>query len=40
MENFKESMGRLWKGYMDLSASNLKAITLEHPLSKELVGEL
>ena len=40
MGAFKEAMGRLWKGYRDLSASNLEATTLEHPLNKELVEEL
>ena len=33
-------MGRIWKGYKDLSASNLGATILEHPLNKELAEEL
>ena len=40
METFQEAMGRIWKGYKDLSASNLGATILEHPLNKELAEEL
>ena len=40
MGTFKDDMGRLWKGYRDLSASNWEATTLDHLLNKELVEEL
>ena len=40
MGNVKEAMGRIWKGYRDLSASNWGATTLEHLLHKELLEEL